>query len=258
MHYESVLIVPEPPVGRLVLNRPERRNALSSEAMDEITRALGELSATPGVRIVTIEGRGPAFSAGHDIAEMHGRDPEFYDGLFATCTRMMRAIHAVPQPVIAKVHGIATAAGCQLVASCDLVVAEEGTRFATPGVRIGLFCTTPMVPIVRTVGQKRAMEMLLTGEPVSTETAMAWGLVNRIAPVGGLNAVIDELVAQIVRWSPEVIAGGKTAFYAQEGLPEDDAYDVVQPLMAAAAGTADAQEGFGAFLEKRQPVWRSD
>lgn len=255
MSYATILVEAAPPVGRLVLNRPERRNALSQDAMREVSAGLRELSASAGVQVIVIEGRGPAFSAGHDIAEMRHRDGGFYDALFAECTAMMRTIHEVPQPVIAKVHGIATAAGCQLVASCDLVVAEQGASFATPGVRIGLFCTTPMVPIMRAVGQKRAMEMLLTGEPISVETAQAWGLVNRTAAAGGLDAAVDELVGQIVRWSPTVIATGKDAFYLQAGLPEDEAYAVAQPIMAASAGTAEAQEGFAAFIEKRAPVW---
>ncbi len=255
MSYATILVEAAPPLGRLILNRPDRRNALSHEAMEEITAGLRELSARPNVQVIVIEAKGPAFSAGHDIAEMQRRDPEFYDGLFAQCTAMMQTVHELPQPVIAKVRGIATAAGCQLAASCDLVVAEEDSRFATPGVRIGLFCTTPMVPIIRAVGQKRAMEMLLTGEPITAETARDWGLVNRIAPAGELDAAVDELVAQIVRWSPAVIAIGKDAFYLQQGLPEDEAYALTEPIMAASAGTADAQEGLAAFVEKRPPMW---
>ena len=182
MTYGSIETRSEPPIGRIILSRPERRNALSLAAIEEITRGLEDLAATPGIQAIVVEGRGSAFSAGHDIAEMLEREPAFYQELFALCTVMMQTIHRVPQPVIAKVQGVATAAGCQLVASCDLVVAAEGSTFATPGVRIGLFCTTPMVPISRAVGQKRAMEMLLTGEPISVETAREWGLVNRIAP----------------------------------------------------------------------------
>jgi enoyl-CoA hydratase/carnithine racemase len=255
MAYSHILIEVEPPIGRLVLNRPERRNALSLEAMREIAAAVEELSTTDGVQVIVIEGRGPAFSAGHDLGEMRDRDPAFYDELFSQCTTMMRRIRGVPQPVIAKVRGIATAAGCQLVASCDLVVAADDARFATPGVRIGLFCTTPMVPISRAVGQKRAMEMLLTGEPISVETAREWGLVNRIAVPDELDAAVDELVREITRWSPRVIGVGKDAFYRQEGLDEQAAYEVAQPIMAGSASSEDAQEGFAAFLEKRDPVW---
>jgi len=255
MQYTSIAIAAEPPVGRMTLTRPERRNALSLEAMVEIESGLEELAATDGVQVIVIGAEGPAFSAGHDIGEMVERDAEFYADLFAQCTRMMRTIRSTPQPVIARVQGLATAAGCQLVASCDLVVAEEGSRFATPGVRIGLFCSTPLVPISRAVGQKRALEMLFTGEPISAETAREWGLVNRIAPTGHLDETVDALVAQITRWSPAVIGIGKDAFYRQEGLDEVNAYAVTQPIMAANAATADAQEGFAAFLEKRAPTW---
>jgi len=251
----SVSSVVDPPVGRLTLTRPERRNALSLEAMLDIQAALESLSAAPGVQVIVIAAEGPAFSAGHDIVEMRDREPEFYDRLFGQCTRMMRTIRRIPQPVIARVQGIATAAGCQLVASCDLVVAEEGSTFATPGVRIGLFCSTPLVPISRAVGQKRAMEMLVTGEPISVETAHDWGLVNRIAPKGMLDAAVADLVDQIVRWSPAVIGIGKSAFYEQEGIDEAAAYAVTEPIMAANASEPDAQEGFAAFLEKRTPRW---
>jgi enoyl-CoA hydratase/carnithine racemase len=245
----------DPPIGQLILNRPDRRNALSLAAMEEVEAGLERLAESPAIQVIVISARGPTFSAGHDIAEMHQREPAFYDRLFGQCTRMMRTIRRIPQPVIAAVHGIATAAGCQLVASCDLVVAEEGARFATPGVRIGLFCTTPLVPISRAVGQKRAMEMLLTGEPISVETAQSWGLVNRIAPAGALDTAVAELVAQITRWSPSVIGVGKDAFYRQEGLDEAAAYEIAGPIMAASAATPDAQEGFAAFLEKRIPRW---
>jgi enoyl-CoA hydratase/carnithine racemase len=255
MTYMSIETVAEPPVGRLILNRPERRNALSVRAMEEITTGLKGLSAAPEIRAIVVEGRGPAFSAGHDIAEMRDRDAGFYEELFARCTVMMQTIHRVRQPVIAKVRGIATAAGCQLVASCDLVVADSEAAFATPGVKIGLFCSTPMVPITRAVGRKRAMEMLLTGEPISAATALNWGLVNRIAPADRLDDAVDELVEQITRWSPTVLGIGKDAFYRQVELDEEAAYGVTQPIMAASASSAEAQEGFAAFLEKRPAVW---
>jgi enoyl-CoA hydratase/carnithine racemase len=245
----------ELPVGRLTLSRPERRNALSLDAMIEVESALLELSHHDGVEVIVIAAEGPAFSAGHDIGEMRDREPEFYDRLFGQCTRMMRTVRRIPQPVIAQVHGVATAAGCQLVASCDLVVAEEGTRFATPGVRIGLFCSTPLVPISRAIGQKRAMEMLLTGEPISVETAQDWGLVNRIAAPGELVSTVDRLIGEITRWDAKVIGIGKDAYYRQEGLEEAAAYEVTQPIMAANASSDEAQEGFAAFLEKRPPRW---
>jgi enoyl-CoA hydratase/carnithine racemase len=186
---------------------------------------------------------------------MVGREHDFYDRLFEACTELMETLHRVPQPVIAKVHGIATAAGCQLVASCDLVVAADEARFATPGVRIGLFCSTPMVPLVRAIGRKRALEMLLTGEPISAATAADWGLVNRVVPAGQLDAAVNDLVAAIARSSPLTLEIGKEAFYAQVDLAEHDAYEHTKAVMARNAATADAQEGICAFLEKRPPAW---
>jgi len=244
--------------ARIVLNRPEKRNALSLELMDEVIGALQAAAADDAARAIVIEGAGPAFSAGHDLSEMIGRERDFFDRLFDRCTVMMEAVHAVPQPVIAKVHGIATAAGCQLVAACDLAVAAEGTRFATPGVKIGLFCSTPMVPVSRAVGRKRAMQMLLTGEPIDASTALDWGLVNRVVPVEQLEAAVGELVDAIARSSPYTVATGKQAFYAQVDRPEEDAYDHCKVVMAANALAHDAQEGMSAFLEKRDPVWRGD
>ena len=188
--------------------------------MQELIQALAPTGADAGARAIVIEGAGPAFSAGHDLGEMVGREPGFYQELFDVCTVMMETIHRLPQPVIAKVHGIATAAGCQLVAACDLAVAAEGTRFATPGVKIGLFCSTPMVPVSRAVGRKRALEMLLTGEPIDAQTALEWGLVNRVVPAEQLDEAVAELVAAIARSSAMTIAIGKRAFYDQIDLDE--------------------------------------
>jgi enoyl-CoA hydratase/carnithine racemase len=204
---------------------------------------------------IAIEGAGPAFSAGHDLGEMVGRDAAFYEQLFEVCTVMMETIHRVPQPVIAKVHGIATAAGCQLVAACDLAVAAEGTRFATPGVKIGLFCSTPMVPVSRAVGRKRALELLLTGEPIDAETACEWGLVNRVVPADDLENEVTVLIAKVARSSPLTVRIGKQAFYDQIELDERGAYELTRHVMASNAQTGDAQEGMGAFLEKRAPTW---
>ena len=239
----------------LTLNRPARRNALSLELMLELLEALDRASAADGVRAIVLAGAGPAFSAGHDLSEMTGRDPAVYDELFEVCTRLMLRIHALPQPVIARVHGVATAAGCQLVASCDLAVASEEARFATPGVRIGLFCSTPMVPLVRVVGRKRAMEMLLTGEPVDAATALSWGLVNRVVPAAQLDQTVADLVAAVARSSPLTVGFGKRAFYEQVDLSQADAYELTRAVMAANAQEDDAQEGITAFLEKRAPVW---
>ena len=243
--------------ARITLNRPDRRNALSLELMDELVAALQSLGARADVRAIVLEGAGVAFSAGHDLSEMVGRELPFYQRLFESCTELMETIHRVPQPVIAKVHGIATAAGCQLVAACDLAVAADDARFATPGVKIGLFCSTPMVPLSRAIGRKRALEMLLTGEPISASTAHEWGLINRVVPAAGLDAAVDELVAAISRSSPLTVGIGKEAFYEQVELDERRAYDLTKSVMAMNSVTADAQEGICAFLEKRPPSWTS-
>jgi enoyl-CoA hydratase/carnithine racemase len=242
-------------VARVTLDRPEKRNALSLELMDELTGVLQRLGARPDARAIVVEGAGVAFSAGHDLSEMVGRDLSFYQRLFDSCTELMETIHRVPQPVIAKVHGIATAAGCQLVAACDLAVAADDARFATPGVTIGLFCSTPMVPLSRAIGRKRALEMLLTGAPISAATALEWGLVNRVVPVSDLDAAVDELVAAISSSSSLTLAIGKEAFYEQVELDEHRAYDLTKSVMAMNSMAADAQEGICAFLEKRPPTW---
>src|ERR671915_977817 len=237
-------------VARVTLDRPERRNALSLELMDELTGVLQRLGARQDARAIVVDGAGVAFSAGHDLSEMVGRDLPFYQRLFDSCTELMETIHRVPQPVIAKVHGIATAAGCQLVAACDLAVAADDARFATPGVRIGLFCSTPMVPLSRAIGRKRALEMLLTGAPISAATALDWGLVNRVVPASDLDAAVDELVAAISSSSPLTLAIGKEAFYEQVELDEHRAYDLTKSVMAMNSMAADAQEGICAFLDK--------
>lgn len=252
---EHVVVQLEPPAARVVLNRPERRNALSLALMRELVQVLDELRAADSVRAIVLEGAGTSFSAGHDLSEMVGRDIAFYQELFDVCTVLMETVHRVPQPVIAKVDGVATAAGCQLVAACDLAVASEEARFATPGVKIGLFCSTPMVPVSRAIGRKRALELLLTGEPIDARTALDWGLVNRVVPAGELDSAVAELVERIARSSPLVVAIGKEAFYAQVELDEHRAYDLTKAVMAMNATAADAQEGFCAFLEKRQPTW---
>lgn len=237
----------------LELAQPQRRNPLSLAMMTEVTKTLREVP--DDVRVVVIGAEGPAFSAGHDLSEMIDREPDFYDDLFAVCTEMMETIQAIPQPVIARVHGVATAAGCQLVASCDLAVASSEAWFGTPGVRIGLFCTTPAVPLVRAVGRKRAMEMLLTARSVDAATALDWGLINRVVAPENLDAAVDEYVDVITDFSRHVIALGKETFYLQAGLSQSEAYAVTQPVMAANAGDDHAQEGMGAFLDKRRPVW---
>ena len=242
--------------ARVTLNRPDRRNALSLALMTELREVLEALGADPGTRAIVIAGAGAGFSAGHDLSEMVGRDAEFYDRLFDECTRLMEAIHRVPQPVIARVHGVATAAGCQLVAACDLAIAEEGARFATPGVRIGLFCSTPMVPLSRAIGRKRALEMLLTGRMVDADTARDWGLINDVVPADELDAAVAALAERVAEASPRTLAIGKQAFYEQVERDEAGAYELTKGVMAANAQIADAQEGICAFLDKRPQVWR--
>lgn len=255
MGYRNLLVELSDRVGRITLNRPERRNALSLELLSELHDLLADIADDAETAAVVIEGAGPVFSAGHDLSEMIDRDSSFYSKLFDRCTEVMMGIQALPQPVIAKVHGVATAAGCQLVAACDLAVAAADSRFATPGVRIGLFCSTPMVPISRAIGRKRALEMLLTGEPIDAATALEWGLVNRVVPGPQLESAVRELVAQITRSSRDVIAIGKEAFYSQVESSQARAYAITSPIMSDNAVHRDAQEGMTAFLEKRDPKW---
>jgi len=255
IEYRNVVVVSDGAAGRIKLNRPEKRNALSLELMEELIAALREVSARDSVRAIVIEGAGPAFSAGHDLSEMIDRDEAFFSHLFDVCTVMMETIHDLPQPVIARVHGIATAAGCQLVAACDLAVAAEDARFGTPGVKIGLFCSTPMVPVSRAVGRKRALEMLLTGETIDAATALDWGLLNRVVPVGELDDAVAAFVDAIARSSSYTVAVGKRAFYDQVDRTEHDAYEQTKTVMTENALAADAQEGMSAFLQKRAPTW---
>ena len=255
VEYRDLLVSTDGPAARITLNRPEKRNALSLELMQELIGALRAVAAHPETRAIVIDAAGPAFSAGHDLSEMIGRDEAFLDELFATCTQLMQTIHELPQPVIAKVHAVATAAGCQLVAACDLAVAADGARFATPGVKIGLFCSTPMVPVSRAVGRKRAMQMLLTGEPIDAATALDWGLVNQVVPADQLEEAVDQLVDAIARSSSYTVALGKQAFYDQVDRAEPDAYEHTKAVMTENALAADAQEGMTAFLEKRAPRW---
>jgi enoyl-CoA hydratase/carnithine racemase len=253
MELEFMRVTHDGPVSRLTLARPERRNALSLALMREVIAALDDLPDE--TQAVVIAGEGPAFCAGHDLDEMLDRDPSFYRELFDACTQMMEIVHHIPQPVIARVHGPAYAAGCQFVAACDLAVAADSATFATPGVKIGLFCSTPMVPVSRAIGRKRAMEMLLTGEPISALTAQEWGLVNRVVPVDRLDEAVGELVGQITSYSPHVAGIGKKAFYAQIELDERRAYELAKSVMTSNAQLDDAQEGMGAFVGKRQPAW---
>jgi enoyl-CoA hydratase/carnithine racemase len=243
-------------VRTLVLNRPERRNALSLALLRDLIAALADTAGDTSVHAVVIRGEGPAFCAGHDLSEMTGCSLPVARELFDTCSELMMAIHRLPQPVIAQVHGIATAAGCQLVAACDLAIASEDARFATPGVRIGLFCSTPMVEVSRAVGRKRALEMLLTGDLIDAPTAAEWGLANRVVPLDRLAEETRELAARISGASSETIAVGKVAFYEQLDRALPAAYEFASDVMATNAVTPDAREGIDAFLSKREPQWR--
>jgi enoyl-CoA hydratase/carnithine racemase len=254
--YEHILFEEDGPIARITMNRPERRNALSLAHMQELISCLKAIGEGKEAQVAILCGNGPAFCAGHDLSEMVGRDPEFYRHLFDVCCELMETIQKIPQPVIAEVHGVATAAGCQLAATCDLLVASEDARFATPGVKIGLFCSTPMVALSRSIGQKKSMEMLLTGEFISAEEALAEGLVNRVVPAEELEAATRVLADKIAEASPLVVGVGKQAFYRQLEMPTEQAYAYTKEVMSFNASFADAQEGICAFLEKRKPEWK--
>jgi enoyl-CoA hydratase/carnithine racemase len=253
---EHVEIEREGEIAVVSMNRPEKRNALSLQMMGELDDALALLGEERGTRVIVLRGEGPAFSAGHDLRELVDRDVESYRKIFEACVALMARIVAVPQPVIAEVARVATAAGCQLVAACDLAVASSEATFATPGVRIGLFCSTPMVALTRNVGRKRAMEMLLTGDPIDAGTALAWGLVNRVVPPERLHDEVLAMARKIASSSASIVGIGKAAFYAQMDLDQSAAYDYTKEVMTANALASDAHEGITAFLEKRPPQWR--
>ncbi len=254
--FEYLLVEANAPIAIVTMNRPERRNALSLALMEELIKCLRELSQNPEIRAIILAANGPAFSAGHDSSELMDRQVGDYRHVFDVCTELMTLIQAIPQPVIAEVQGIATAAGCQLVATCDLAIVSEGSRFATPGVRIGLFCTTPMVALTRAIGRKRALEMLLTGTAIDANTAREYGLVNRVVPTARLRDESYALARQIADASPLTVSIGKQAFYAQIDLDQPKAYAYAKEVMSLNAQAEDAQEGMGAFLDKRVPRWR--
>jgi enoyl-CoA hydratase/carnithine racemase len=253
---EFVTAEREGEIAVLTMNRPEKRNALSLEMMRGLHAAFERVDADPEVRAVILRGAGPAFSAGHDLRELVGRDASAYDEIFETCVTLMETIAAIHQPVIAEVAAVATAAGCQLVASCDLAVASTAATFATPGVRIGLFCSTPMVALSRAIGRKRAMEMLLTGEAIDARTACDWGLVNRVVPPERLHDETLALAQRIASASGRIVGIGKAAFYEQIEQSERSAYAYAKGVMTANALEPDAQEGMDAFLHKRAPRWQ--
>jgi len=253
---EHLLVEDALPTALITLNRPDKLNALSVPLMRELTAELERQGAREEVSVIVLKGAGRAFSAGHDLQELVGRSLEEERTVFRTCERLMEAVQSIPQPVIASVHGIATAAGCQLVAACDLAVASAEARFATNGIRNGIFCYTPMVPVSRAIGRKRALEMVLTGAFIDAETAERWGLVNRVVAADQLDASVTELANQIGSLSPLAVRTGKAAFYEQIDLPQGKAYGLMTEAIATNALSEDAQEGMTAFLEKRKPTWK--
>ena len=240
----------------VTLNRPQRRNALSLELMQELIRCLDGIAANPAIQAVILASAGNVFSSGHDLSEMTGRSVSEYRTLFDVCSELMMKIQSIPQPVIAEVQGVATAAGCQLVATCDLAIASEAAKFATPGVRIGLFCTTPMVALTRAIGRKRAFQMLMTGEMIDAQTAQDWGLINTVVPAAELHNATRALAGKIAEASTLTVSIGKQAFYTQIDLDQPKAYAYAKEVMSMNALAPDAQEGITAFLEKRLACWK--
>jgi enoyl-CoA hydratase/carnithine racemase len=244
-------------VATLTLNRPQQYNALSEELLAQMISALEAIEQDPSVRVVVIAGSGPAFCAGHDLKQMRANpSQDYYRKLFAQCSRMMLAVTRIPQPVIARVHGIATAAGCQLVAQCDLAVASESARFAVSGINVALFCATPSVPLGRNVLRKQAMEMLLTGDFIDAATAQRYGLVNRVAPPDRLDAEVAALAQRIVEKSAVAVATGKRMFYKHLEMGLEGAYQYAAETMACNMMAEDVGEGIDAFMQKRPPKWR--
>ncbi|WP_298180867.1 enoyl-CoA hydratase-related protein [Saccharomonospora sp.] len=252
--YEHILVAREDDTVTITMNRPARRNSLSEPHLRELLTAFTEVGESDATGIV-LAGAGPVFSAGHDFADVAARDLRGVRELLRLCTEVMRTMQLVPQVVLARVHGLATAAGCQLVASCDLAVAGESAGFALPGGKGGWFCHTPAVPVARSVGRKRLMELALTGDTIDAATALEWGLVNRVVPDDELDDAVAELLGRATRGSRAAKALGKQTLYAQLDRPEQDAYAVALEVMAAASQLPGAREGMAAFLEKRPPEW---
>ncbi len=250
MHYEHLLVTTADRITTITLNRPEKRNALAIEVMKELTQALLDVAATDTLGII-LAANGPVFSAGHNFADLAGASIEQSRDTFAVCTAMMNTLQAIAQPVVARVHALATAGGCQLVASCDLAVAATSASFAIPGGKAGLFCHTPLVAVARNIGRKRALEMAMTGDAIDAQTAADWGLINRAVPLEQLEAVTLDLIERATRGSAASKALGKQVFYQQIDMPQSAAYAYAGDVMANAALAPDAQEGIAAFLEKR-------
>ncbi len=257
MSYEEILFAGKGPIGIITLNNARKINALSQKMIAELSDALDHAAGDEALKVLILRAAGAHFCAGHDLSEMVGRGMRESAEIFERCSRMMQRLHTIPQPVIAQVQGIATAAGCQLAAWCDLVVAEEGARFATPGVKIGLFCTTPMTALTRAIGRKAAMEMLLTGRYYAAAEAQALGLVNRVVPLERLESETENLATQIAEASRLVLAIGKQGFYAQVDQPDEKALQFAQHTIALNLQAEDAQAGIRAFIEKKTPVWKN-
>ncbi len=256
MEYKDILVESQGEIGVIALNSPKTINALSRSMIAEIILALEVFKTDQSVKVIVLKANGKHFCSGHNLSEMVDGDRSDYKSIFEQCSRMMNLIHEVPQIVIAQVHGVATAAGCQFVATCDLAVADETARFGTPGVRIGLFCTTPMVALSRAVGRKLALEMLMTGRLISADEALRYGLVNRVVPEAELEKTTMELASKIAEASPLVLAIGKRAFYGQIEQDERSAYEYATNVITLNLMAEDAQEGIKCFLEKRKPAWK--
>ncbi|MBT8357762.1 MAG: enoyl-CoA hydratase [Deltaproteobacteria bacterium] len=257
MEYKEILFSTEKEIAFLTLNRPEKINALSKKMIGEIIDALSEVSTDESVKVVIIKAAGKHFCAGHDLKEMVGEGIKEYKFIFDQCTKMMQMIHEIPQPVIAQVQGIATAAGCQLAAWCDLIVAEEGARFATPGVKIGLYCTTPMVAITRAIGRKAALEMLLTGRYFPAQEAKQLGLINKVVSLVDLEKETRKMADQITEASRFVLSIGKQGFYAQADQTDENAMDYAKHTITMNLMAEDAQNGIKAFMDKKTPEWKN-
>jgi len=256
---DSILFEQKDTLGYLTLNRPEQRNALSLTLMQEMQTQLNQIKKNKEIKVLIIKGNGPVFCSGHDIKELVYKkdDIHYFRKIFSICSDLMQTLHQLPQPVIAQVHGVATAAGCQLVAACDLAIAAQDTQFATPGVKIGLFCSTPMVPLSRVIGRRRALEMLLTGDFISATEAERYGLINKVVPESALEQETETLARHIARHSFFTIAFGKKTFYHQINQNEHSAYHCATEAMAINSLAEDAQEGMKALLEKRKPIWKN-
>jgi len=256
---EPLLFEKKGNVGLLILNRPEERNALSLELIDNIQEKLNLLKKDDEIKVIIIKGNGPSFCAGHSFNELVGKnyDIHHFRKIFSECTKMMELLHKIPQPVIAQVHGVATAAGCQLVASCDLAIAEKNAMFCTPGIKLGLFCSTPMVPLTRVIGRRRALDMLFTGRNVSAEEAEKFGLINKVVEPEKLSEETEKMAQEIAQFSSFTLGFGKQAFYNQIDQSEKAAYNFVIEAIAFNCISEDAQEGMKAFLEKRAPKWKN-